>query len=71
MAADVGSLARLPSTTGNDSALREWALTGRDVPASEALGAGFLSRVVPEKGKDAVLGELLSIRSFLSQRAIV
>ena len=47
MAADVGSLARLPKITGNASLVREWCYTGRKVPASEALSAGLVSRVLP------------------------
>lgn len=64
MAADVGSLARSPKTFGNESFTREVALTGRDFDASEALQAGFLSRVV-EGDKKAVLGApLYGIKFF-------
>ena len=36
MAADLGTLQRLPKIVGNDSLVRELAYTGRDLPATEA-----------------------------------
>ena len=36
MAADVGTLQRLPKIVGNDSLVRELAFTGRNMPAQEA-----------------------------------
>lgn len=47
IAADVGTLARLPKIVGNDSIVRELALTGRNFLAEEALRLGFVSRVLP------------------------
>lgn len=47
MAADVGSLARLPKLVGSTSLVKEWAYTGRKIPASEALSSGLVSRVLP------------------------
>jgi delta(3,5)-delta(2,4)-dienoyl-CoA isomerase len=49
MAADVGTLQRLPKVVGNQSLVREWAYTGRKIPAAEALSAGLLSRVFANK----------------------
>ena len=46
LAADVGTLQRLPRVVGNGSIVRELALTGRRWPAEEAAGHGFLSRVL-------------------------
>lgn len=42
--ADLGTLQRLRHVTGNDSLVREWCLTGRDVSSKEALNAGLFSR---------------------------
>ncbi|OQV24707.1 Delta(3,5)-Delta(2,4)-dienoyl-CoA isomerase, mitochondrial [Hypsibius exemplaris] len=44
MAADVGTLQRFPKIVGNDSLVREFALTGRNFSASEASKIGFVSR---------------------------
>jgi delta(3,5)-delta(2,4)-dienoyl-CoA isomerase len=60
MASDVGSLARFPKTVGNDSLTREAGFTGRDFRAKEALGAGFLSRIVPG-GREDVLRTFIQI----------
>mmetsp|Transcript_81336 Transcript_81336/g.143521 ORF Transcript_81336/g.143521 Transcript_81336/m.143521 type:complete len:278 (+) Transcript_81336:83-916(+) len=45
LAADVGTLARLPKIVGNDSIVRELALTARDFDSSEAARMGLVSRV--------------------------
>ncbi|MBD1554018.1 crotonase/enoyl-CoA hydratase family protein [Pseudomonas typographi] len=44
MAADVGTLQRLPRIVG-EGRLREWAYTGCDINAQEALAAGLVNRV--------------------------
>lgn len=49
LAADMGTLARLPKIVGNDSVVRELALTARNCPASEALALGLVSRVLPTR----------------------
>jgi delta(3,5)-delta(2,4)-dienoyl-CoA isomerase len=45
MAADVGTLQRLPKVVGNDSWVREICLTARNVPSDEALRYGLVGRV--------------------------
>lgn len=45
MAADLGTLQRLPKIVGNDSLVRELAYTGRDLPAKEAKEFGLVSNV--------------------------
>ncbi|XP_017488235.1 PREDICTED: delta(3,5)-Delta(2,4)-dienoyl-CoA isomerase, mitochondrial-like [Rhagoletis zephyria] len=57
MAADVGTLQRLPKIVGNDSLVRELAFTGTDMPASEAKEFGLISRVfeTPEKTVEGAL----------------
>lgn len=57
LAADVGTLARLPKIVGNDSLVRELALTARNCAAEEAKSCGLVSRVLPsvdEALKDAL-----------------
>lgn len=49
LAADVGSLQRLPRCIGNDSLVRELAYTARKLPASEALRCGLVSSVHTDK----------------------
>ncbi|KAI8069328.1 ClpP/crotonase-like domain-containing protein [Gongronella butleri] len=45
LAADVGSLQRLPKVIGNQSLVRELCFTGRNLYADEALQQGLVSRV--------------------------
>lgn len=49
LAADVGTLQRLPKVTGNDSLVREWCYTGRKVDSKEAERAGLVSQVFDTK----------------------
>lgn len=44
LAADVGTLQRLPKLVGHQSIVRELCLTGRNFTAAEALHMGFVSR---------------------------
>lgn len=45
MAADVGTLQRLPKVVANQSLVREWCYTGRNISSQEALTAGLVSNV--------------------------
>ncbi|KAJ2081321.1 hypothetical protein H4R24_002440 [Coemansia sp. RSA 988] len=49
MAADVGTLQRLPKIVGNDSWVRDACLTARKITSKEALFVGLVSRVLPGK----------------------
>jgi delta(3,5)-delta(2,4)-dienoyl-CoA isomerase len=49
LAADVGTLARLPRAVGNQSWVREVCMTARDFGAAEALSVGLVSRVCESK----------------------
>ncbi|XP_046934062.1 delta(3,5)-Delta(2,4)-dienoyl-CoA isomerase, mitochondrial isoform X2 [Lynx rufus] len=49
LAADVGTLQRLPKVIGNQSLVNELAFTSRKMMADEALGSGLVSRVFPNK----------------------
>ncbi len=47
LAADLGTLQRVPRITGNESLLRELAFTGRNFGSAEGQALGLLSRVLP------------------------
>jgi len=49
LAADVGGLQRFPKIVGNDSLVRELALSGRRFSSEEALRIGFVSRVCADR----------------------
>jgi len=49
LAADVGTLQRLPKVVGNQSLVRELVFTARKFLADEALSMGLVSRVLPDK----------------------
>ncbi|XP_069842718.1 delta(3,5)-Delta(2,4)-dienoyl-CoA isomerase, mitochondrial isoform X1 [Dendropsophus ebraccatus] len=49
LAADVGTLQRLPNVIGNRSLVNELALTARKMMSDEALSSGLVSRVFPDK----------------------
>ncbi|XP_039559710.1 delta(3,5)-Delta(2,4)-dienoyl-CoA isomerase, mitochondrial-like [Passer montanus] len=50
LAADVGTLQRLPKIVGSQSLVNELAFTARVMRAPEALSCGLVSRVLPDKG---------------------
>lgn len=56
LAADIGSLQRLPKIVGNDAMARELALTGRRFDAAEAKEMGLIGRVI-DGGRNKVIGE--------------
>lgn len=47
--ADVGTLQRLPKIVGNDSIVRELALTGRRMSAAEAKALGLVGAILPDR----------------------
>lgn len=51
MAADVGTLQRLPKVIGSDSLARELCYTARKMHADEALSSGLVSHVFDNKEK--------------------
>lgn len=60
LAADVGSLQRLPWKTGNDSYLRELALTARNFGCDEAEKLGLISKAV-EGGRQGVIDAAVEV----------
>lgn len=51
MAADVGTLQRLPKVIGSQSLVRELCFTGRRLLVDEALGCGLVSKVFDDKDR--------------------
>lgn len=68
LAADIGTLQRLPKITGNDSRVRELCLTGEIFDEKEAARIGFVSRVSGDVIADAI--ELASTISSNSPVAV-
>ncbi|KAG0277839.1 putative enoyl CoA hydratase [Linnemannia gamsii] len=69
LAADVGSLQRLPKVVGNISWVRELCLTGRNFDSKEALEQGFISKVVVDH--EAVLAAALATASLIAEKSPV
>ena len=64
LAADIGTLQRLPKISGNDSRVRELCYTGENFGHQEALRIGFVSRVSQDLLKDAIsLGTSIAANS--------
>ncbi|CAE6461465.1 unnamed protein product [Rhizoctonia solani] len=70
LAADIGTLSRLPKITGNESLLRELAFTAREFGPGEAVQLGMVSRVV-EGGRDEVLGAALELAKTIATKSPV
>ena len=68
MAADIGTLARLPKITGNQSIVHELALTARDFTAAEALQIGLISKIVPGS-RSQVVGTALELAKVIAQKS--
>jgi len=58
LAADIGTLARLPKITGNQSLVRELAYTAEFFPATTAEKIGLVSKVV-DGGREEVIAAAL------------
>uniref|UniRef100_A0A1L8EGY6 Delta(3,5)-Delta(2,4)-dienoyl-CoA isomerase, mitochondrial n=1 Tax=Haematobia irritans TaxID=7368 RepID=A0A1L8EGY6_HAEIR len=67
MAADVGTLQRLPKVIGSQSLVRELCYTGRRFESSEALSSGLVSKVFPDK--DALLNAALELAENIAQKS--
>lgn len=65
MAADVGTLQRLPKIIGNQSLVRELCYTGRVMKADEALSAGLVSRVFADK--DAMMAGTMEVAQQIAK----
>ncbi|XP_063999013.1 delta(3,5)-Delta(2,4)-dienoyl-CoA isomerase, mitochondrial [Pogoniulus pusillus] len=69
LAADVGTLQRLPEIVGNQSLVKELAFTARKMPAPEALSCGLVSRVLPDNV--ALLEAALEVASEITSKSPV
>ncbi|KAF9325462.1 ClpP/crotonase-like domain-containing protein [Linnemannia elongata] len=69
LAADVGTLQRLPKVVGNIGWVRELCLTGRNFDSKEALEQGFVSKVVDDH--KAVLAAALATATLIAQKSPV
>ncbi|XP_053908913.1 delta(3,5)-Delta(2,4)-dienoyl-CoA isomerase, mitochondrial [Cuculus canorus] len=69
LAADVGTLQRLPKILGSQSLVNELAFTARKLLAPEALTCGLVSRVFPDK--ETLLDGALDLASAIAARSPV
>lgn len=69
LAADIGTLSRLPHAVGNMSWIKEVALSARVFGAEEAMRVGLVSRVVEDKG--AAVKEALELASLIASKSPV
>ncbi|KAF9218616.1 Delta2-dienoyl-CoA-isomerase [Gyrodon lividus] len=76
LAADIGTLARLPKITGNQSLARELAYTARTFSSTEAEKLGLVSRVVVTEGlpgneREAVVGAAFDLAREIASKSPV
>ncbi|XP_006982038.1 delta(3,5)-Delta(2,4)-dienoyl-CoA isomerase, mitochondrial [Peromyscus maniculatus bairdii] len=69
LAADVGTLQRLPKVIGNQSLVNELTFTARKMMADEALDSGLVSRVFPDK--DVMLNAAFALAAEISSKSPV
>ncbi|KAG9203735.1 hypothetical protein G6514_002348 [Epicoccum nigrum] len=69
LAADIGTLSRLPHAVGNMSWIKEVALSARVFGAEEAMQVGLVSRVVEDK--EAAVKEALELASLIASKSPV
>uniref|UniRef100_G3U0Q5 Delta(3,5)-Delta(2,4)-dienoyl-CoA isomerase, mitochondrial n=1 Tax=Loxodonta africana TaxID=9785 RepID=G3U0Q5_LOXAF len=67
LAADVGTLQRLPRVIGSQSLVNELAFTARRMMADEALSSGLVSRVFPDK--EATLDAAFTLAAEISSKS--
>ncbi|XP_071979753.1 delta(3,5)-Delta(2,4)-dienoyl-CoA isomerase, mitochondrial [Engystomops pustulosus] len=67
LAADVGTLQRLPNIIGNRSLVNELAFTARKMMSDEALSSGLVSRVFPDKS--SLLGAAFDLASEIASKS--
>merc|ERR1712135_44670 len=69
LAADLGTLQRLPKIIGSDSLVRELSFTARKMFADEAARVGLVSRVLPDK--EALLAAAFETASLIASKSPV
>ncbi|GAW25269.1 putative enoyl- hydratase isomerase [Rosellinia necatrix] len=69
LAADIGTLSRLPKIVGNHSWVKEVCLSARFFDANEALAVGFVSRVLENKAK--AIEAATTLATFIASKSPV
>lgn len=69
MAADIGTLARLPKIVGSISWVKEVCLTARDFSAQEALAVGFVSQV--HETKENAVQAAVELAALMAEKSPV
>ena len=69
LAADVGTLQRLPKIVGNDSLVRELVYTARRLQSDEALRFGLVSRIFSDK--EAMIAGALEMAELIASKSPV
>ncbi|KAI8664705.1 hypothetical protein NCS56_00904200 [Fusarium sp. Ph1] len=69
LAADIGTLARLPKIVGSTSWVKDVCLSARDFSAQEALAVGFVSQV--HEGKDKAVQSAVAMAIKLAEKSPV
>lgn len=69
LAADIGTLARLPKVVGSMSWVKDVCLTARDFSAQEALAVGFVSQV--HASKDEAVSSAVAMAARLAEKSPV
>ncbi len=69
LAADVGSIQRIPELTGNNSLFRELVYTGRNFSAEEALKLGIISNIY--SNKDEMLEKIKNLAQNIATKSPV
>jgi delta(3,5)-delta(2,4)-dienoyl-CoA isomerase len=69
IAADIGTLQRVPEIVGSQSLVREWAFTARDIPSGEALASGLVSRLFASR--EELLAGALALAALIALKSPV
>ncbi|KAL7939838.1 ClpP/crotonase [Trichoderma chlorosporum] len=69
LAADIGTLARLPKIVGSTSWVKDVCLTARDFSAQEALAVGFMSQV--HEGKEKTVEVAVGLAASIAEKSPV
>ncbi|KAL7949575.1 ClpP/crotonase [Trichoderma barbatum] len=69
LAADIGTLARLPKIVGSTSWVKDVCLTARDFSAQEALAVGFVSQV--HEGKEKTVQVAIDLAASIAEKSPV
>eukprot|EP00041_Stephanoeca_diplocostata_P017448 m.351630 g.351630 ORF g.351630 m.351630 type:complete len:185 (-) comp20702_c0_seq18:121-675(-) len=69
MAADLGTLQRMPKICGNDSLLRELVYTARVFKPAEAVTLGMVSKVAETNGPEGVREQALALSSVIAAKS--